>query len=318
MLLADAPDHLVPSSARAQLAVDLDLLPYRSAWCQLEGMSGAPDAMAIPVTVHHDAWTAWVRHPGHGACLPYLLDEASVVVVESTPPAWPVVRPLDRLQRWQLTAAGVLSPPGWAEEVQAAWKRTADTAHHDLARRGGAEISGAMEPLHLGRLRRHFRTLLRWQEEGRVGGVRWSRSIVAPGTSRLVTWDEPVARFFHHELSGMASWVVGHPVKPTRCAVVIDVTETTSHHDPALEGVRSLDVDEPPEGFTLAVLVDAWPEPDRPATPPPPQLLTRDRYIHPAVLGDGLLVRGGVVCAHLGLTDRLLSTAILFGYVREG
>ena len=219
------------ASAHAQLAVDLDLLPYRSAWCQLEGVSGTPAGMAIPDAVHHDAWTAWVRHPGHGACLPYLLDEAAVAVVESTPPAWPVVRPLDRLLRWQLTAAGVLSSPTSAEDVQAAWKRTADTAHHELSRRGVAEISGVIEPLHLGRLRRHFRTLIRSQQEGRGGAGRRSRSIVASGTSWLITWDEPVASFFHHELSGMVSWVVGHPVKPTRCAVVADLTESTSPYD---------------------------------------------------------------------------------------
>ena len=120
--LFDAPDHLVPVSARDRLRRPLDEEPVASAYCSLEGACGKPAGVTPTAPVYHDAWTAWVRHPGHGACLPYLLDGDGVRVVESAAAGRPPPRPLSRLRRWQLVAPGVLTLPEQHDQERARWE----------------------------------------------------------------------------------------------------------------------------------------------------------------------------------------------------
>ena len=290
VVLADQPDHLVPASSRSQLAVDLDVLPHGSGWCRLEGAPGPPVGLSVSGAVHHDAWTAWVTHPGHGACLPYLLDEPSVVAVEITAPDCPVLAPVDPLTRWRLMAAGVLTRPGWPQQVATAWDGIVDAANDRLVRTGHAVVPGVLEPLHLGAMRRHGRRLARSVGDGAVGAASASRSRTG------IVWDEPVATFFHHQLTGLVTRVVGQPVEPTHGgialhgpAIDLDAGEPTEAGGP-VHADRS---HHPDDGYWLRVLVDAWPEPDRQSPWRPEWASPPGERGADLLLGDGVVAEGG-------------------------
>ncbi len=293
VVLADQPDHLVPASSRPQLAVDLDVLPHGSAWCRLEGATGLPAGLAVPVSVHHDAWTAWVTHPGHGACLPYLLDERSVAAVEVTAPDCPVLAPLDPLTRWRLMAAGVLTRPGWPHKVATAWDAIVGEANDRLVRTGHAVVPGVLEPLHLGALRRRGRRLARGVADGTVGVDGPSRS-----PTGVVVWDDPIATFFHHQLTGLVTRVTDRPVAAARGGIALHGPVFglgLGAGGPAEVGgsVPSDRLDRPDDGYWLQVLIDAWPEPDRQSSWRPEWTGPRGRCRAELVLCDGVLAAGG-------------------------
>jgi hypothetical protein len=300
LILADAPDHLVPEALRSELDVDADRLPHGSVWSQIEGISGPPPGVVTPNAIHHDAWTAWVRHPGHGACLPYLLDEVSVRATESVAVGWPVARPLDRLRRWQLLASGVLTYPGRDEAIQLRWGRAASAARESFEAHGFVNMPAVVEPLHFGRLRRHYRAIERRTE---VEGLQRGD----PQTpDRLVALDEPVARFFHVQLTGLVAAVVGRPVKPTFCysSVYVGGIGLPVH------------VDQPRCEYTLSVLLDAWPTPSpRSSWPLLLEASSGAVAVHQA-LGDGLVFRGREIPHRRPpLASGNTSTSLLFHYV---
>lgn len=300
LLLAEAPDHLVPASGRRRLAGDLDRAPLRSPLCWLEGRSGPPPGVEPTRPVHHDPWTAWVEHPGHGARLPYLLDRESVVALESTPPGEPCISPLDRLRRLQLVAAGVVTYPGREDGVRRRWNGTVALAGEELGRRGFTSIDSVIEPLHVGRLRRYYRTLVRTSGHN---GVHLG-DLQTP--SRYVAYNEPVARFFQHQLAPAVSQVVGHQVRPSFCYSASYVK------GPGLPLHR----DRLQCQYTLSVLIDLWPEPSHRARWPfilaTAPLPTR---VHQA-LGDGLLFLGRDIAHGRPAMHKLqFSTSLLFHYV---
>ncbi len=300
LLLEEAPDHLVPASAHTRLCLDLDVLPHRSQCCTLEGCEGLPRGMALTGPIHHDPWTAWVRHAGHGACLPYLLDRESVVALESTPPGEPVGRPLDRLRHWQLQAAGVVSTPGLAATEIACWDRTVQRAQEEFERFGYTNVAALVEPLQLGRLRRYYRTLVR--HSGRNGVHLGDKQT----SGRHVAYNEPVARFFQHQFAGAVSQIVGHPVKPSFCYSASYV------QGPGLP----LHKDRLQCQYTLSILVDIWPEP-RSASRWPLVLATDSGHVPIyQVLGDGLLFLGrDIPHGRPEMRRRQFSTSLLFHYV---
>ncbi len=300
LMLEEAPDHLVPASARPRLRFDLDRRHHRSALCHLEGRTGPPSGVAPTRPVHHDAWTAWVEHPGHGAQLPYLLDRESVVVVESTRPGEPCAAPLVWLRRWQLLAAGVLTYGRREDEVRREWNDTVERAQKEFRGNGFTNIASVIDPLHVGRLRRYYRTLVRTSGSN---GVHLG-DLQTPG--RYVAYNEPVARFFQCQLARAVSQVVGRPVQPSFCYSASYVK------GPGLP----LHTDRLQCQYTLSVLVDMWPE---------PIVQTRWPFVLATVpehtqvfqaLGDGLLFLGrDIAHGRPAMRKRRFSTSLLFHYV---
>ena len=250
--------------------------------------------------IHHDPWTAWVRHPGHGAVLPYLLDETMVRAIECAEPGWPIAAPLDRLRRWQLLASGVTTLPAREEKLTLAWGRKVRKAREALERDGFVSVPGFLDSLHLARLRRYYRTLVRGS--GRNGMQLGDKQ--TPG--RHVAYNEPVARFFQFALAGAVSDIVGRPVKPT-----------FSYSSAYVEGPGlPFHTDREQCEYTVSLLIDAWPEPD--GFFPWPLLFETPkgrRKVYQRV-GDGLFFRGRQLPhGRLPLAGGGSATALLFKYV---
>ncbi len=300
LVLEEAPDHLVPSSARRRLHVDFDQRPHRSDSCTLEGAGGPPGVARLTWPVHHDPWTAWVRHRGHGAWLPYLLDRESIIALESIAPGEPVARRLGRLRHWQLHAAGVLATPDRGAAEIASWDRSAECAREEFGRCGFTNVGALVEPLHLGRLRRYYRTLVR---HSGTNGVHLGDKQT---TGRHVAYNEPVARFFQHQLVGAVSQIVGHPVKPSFCYSASYV------QGPGLP----LHTDRVQCQYTLSVLIDMWPEPLSTAKWPLVLATSSGHVPVYQALGDGLLFLGrDIPHGRPEMRRKQFSTSLLFHYV---
>jgi hypothetical protein len=300
LLLAEAPDHLVPASARPRLNFHVDRRPYRSDLCRLEGRDGPPPGVTPTRPVHHDAWTAWVKHPGHGAQLPFLLDRESVLAVETTTPGEPCATPLAGLRRWQLLAAGALTNPGHEDQVRHEWNDTVTRAREEFGRTGFTNIESVIHPLHVGRLRQYYRTLVRTSGSN---GVHLGDG-QTPG--RYVAYNEPVARFFQCQLAPAVSQVVGREVQPSFCYSASYVK------GPGLP----LHTDRLQCQYTLSVLVDMWPEPVA-RSHWPFVLATAPEHTRVfQALGDGLLFLGrDIAHGRPAMRKRRFSTSLLFHYV---
>ncbi len=298
--LYEAPDHLVPVSARDRMRGALHGEPNASDSCTLEGAHGLPPGVSPTAPVYHDAWTAWVRHPGHGACLPYLLDREGVLAVEQAAAGQPPPHPLSQLRRWQLVTPGVLTLPGRDDEERGCWERAAERAREEFEQRGIAPIPSVIEPFHLGRIRRYYRTLVRCS--GRNGVHLGDKQT----DGRYVAYNEPVARFFQHQLVEAVSQVVGHPVKPSFCFSACYV------QGPGLP----LHVDRLQCQFTLSVLVDMWPEPLTTSKWPLVLVPPSGRLAVYQALGDGVLFTGREIPhGRPAMRRKWFSTSLLFHYV---
>jgi hypothetical protein len=300
LVLRDAPDHLVPVSARERLRRDLERTACLSSGCTLEGSAGTPPWLSPPPQVHHDPWTAWVRHPGHGAMLPYLLDRDAVLAVEAAAAGRLGKHALGELQRWQLMAAGILTLAGSERDEQVRWSEGVARARDEYAQRGFTTMPSVLEPLHVGGLRRYYRTLVR---HAGTNGVHLGDKQTA---GRFVAYNEPVARFFQHQLTDAVSQVVGQAVKPSFCFSACYV------QGPGLP----LHVDRLQCQYTLSLLVDMWPEPFTTAswplvlTPGPNRIAIRQ------ALGDGVLFKGREIPhGRPPMRKKWFSTSLLFHYV---
>jgi hypothetical protein len=154
-----------------------------------------------------------------------------------------------------------------------------------------------IHPFHVAELRRYYRYLIR------TGRIR-----LGDGQSprRYVAYNEPVARFFHHQIAAMLSAVAGEPLKPSYVymASYLSGAELRKHTD--REQCE----------FSVTLCLDFSPEPEL-ETPWPIRLDTPGATVtvHQA-LGDGLAYRG----TRLPHYRRLLgegqtSTSIFFHYV---
>jgi hypothetical protein len=164
-------------------------------------------------------------------------------------------------------------------------------------RLGYAPLAGLIHPFHLGALRQYFRTLIR-RGRLRLGDRQSPR--------RFAAHNESVSRFFHHQLAGAVSDVVGAPVKPSYVylAGYQRGAELPKHTDRAQCE------------FSLTLLVDYTPEPEA-AAPWPLHLDTPDgRTTVYQALGDALLYRGRQLPHYRTLIpDGQTSTSLFFHYV---
>ncbi len=75
-----------------------------------------------------------------------------------------------------------------------------------FAKRAMRRSRDLIHPFHIAALRRYYRYLIR------TGAIR-----LGDGQSprRYVAYNEPVARFFHHDIAATLSAVAGEPIKPS-------------------------------------------------------------------------------------------------------
>lgn len=154
-----------------------------------------------------------------------------------------------------------------------------------------------IHPFNLAALRRYYRHAIR-HGEIHLGDHQSSR--------RYVAHNEAVARFFHYQIAGAVSAIVGEPVKPSYVylASYLSGAELKKH------------TDRPQCEFSVTLCLDFSPEPDL-ATSWPIRLDTSEGTVTVyQALGDGLVYRGTNVPHYRSvLAEGHTSTSIFFHYV---
>jgi hypothetical protein len=301
-LLEELPLHLIPQRALKSLQRQDDqaknfVLNPDCVLCtdgqlpdELESRRELLSGFALQGTI------AWVRNRASASLLPFWLGPALEGVVRALRPNEPLPSSLPHSTRRLLMAADILIPQE-REGSATQREKTLKEASLLFCEKGYAPIGDLIHPFHIAALRRYYRYLIR------TGAIE-----LGDGQSprRYVAYNEPVARFFHHEITKTLSAVAGERIKPSYVylASYLSGAELKKHTDRAQCE------------FSVTLCLDFSPEPQL-ATPWPIRLdssgVTVTVY---QAVGDGLAYRGTRLPHY---RDRLgegqTSTSIFFHYV---
>ena len=298
-LLDELPLHIVPRQARTLLSPvtedprslilnpDCDLRPAADFPHEIDASEELRSAFADQRTI------AWVR-VSNGSKMPFWLGpklEATVNQFQGgTAPGH-----TDGIAT--LIAAGVLISKEKMLKGDGENSNTFSIPSAHFQTKGYVPLPSLLHPFHVAALRRYYRSLIR---KGRI------HLGDAQSPLRYVVHNEPIARFFHQQLTGTISAVAGEQLKPSYVylASYLAGAELGKHTD--REQCE----------FSVTLCLDFSPEPDL-ATPWPIRLQTSNGTIavHQA-LGDGLAYRGTRL-PHFRhpLGPGQTSTSIFFHYV---
>ena len=241
---------------------------------------------------------AWVRD-GHGCMLPFWLGPSIEALVNEVRSGGPIPSSTSNEMVAVLRAAGILVDKGAeAERLHNGVNRTS-RASALFRTKGYAPLPSLLHPFHVAALRRYYRSLIR------NGKIRLGD---AQSSLRYAIHNEPVARFFHQQLTPLFIAVAGEPLKPSYIylASYLSGSELKRHTD--REQCE----------FSITLCLDFAPEPSL-ATPWPIYLDTPNgpTKVYQA-LGDGLAYRGTRLPHYRGvLGPGQTSTSLFFHYVSE-
>jgi hypothetical protein len=242
---------------------------------------------------------AWVREPVLGTLRPFWLGPRFEALVSQLSAENLESSALPDDARLLLAGAGVLTSADHAQQRSAEWSKAVNNCAQLFREKNYAPLGNLIHPFHLAALRRYYRNAIR-QGRIRLGDEQSSR--------RYVAHNEPVARYFHHQIAHVVGAVVGEPVKPSYVylASYLSGAELKKHTD--REQCE----------FSVTLCLDFSPEP-REATSWPICLDTPQGIVTIyQALGDGLVYRGTKVPHYrTPLRDGYSSTSIFFHYVSE-
>ena len=304
-LLDELPLHLLPQSARDRLRLGADgsdlylnpeciVCPAEQIPEPLVGKEELLSKFALQGTI------AWVPGSEGGSLLPFWLGPEYEAVLRNLRPDEPVPTSVRPDVRAILSAAKILiCRNGLASPRDHQNEQMIGNAAALFRRRGYAPLRNLLHPFHVAALRRYYRHQIR---SGSIElGDRQSGR-------RYVVHNEPVARFFHHQIASLLSTVAGEPLKPSYVyfASYLSGAELKKHTD--REQCE----------FSLTFCLDFSPEPAL-ATPWPISLDTSDGTVTVyQALGDGLAYRGTRLPHYRAvLPEGQTSTSIFFHYVRR-
>jgi len=297
-LLDELPVHLIPRQAREALqrrsqdAQTLVLNPN----CVFRSGEQRPEELAHPADLLSGfalkGTIAWVRSSSTSSLLPFWLGHKLENLVGTLSPREPVPPTFPAEPRELFRAAGILIP-----ESAPAADTGIDKSVAMFRDRGYSPLRDLIHPFHIAALRRYYRYLIR------TGAIQLG-DLQSP--RRYVAYNEPVARFFHHQLAAALSAVAGEPLKPSYVylASYLSGAELKKHTD--REQCE----------FSITLCLDFSPEPAL-ATPWPIRLDTpRGTVTVCQAIGDGLAYRGTRLPHYRDpLPEGHTSTSIFFHYV---
>ncbi|MGA8505132.1 MAG: hypothetical protein WB762_05945 [Candidatus Sulfotelmatobacter sp.] len=204
--------------------------------------------------------------------------------------------PLD--VRLLLAEAGILTPVHHAERRAGEWSEIVNRARLVFAERNYVPLRNLIHPFNLAALRRYYRYAIR-RGTIRLGDEQSRR--------RYVAHNEPVARYFHHQITNAVSAIAEEAVKPSYVylASYLSGAELKQH------------TDRQQCEFSVTLCLDFSPEPEL-ATSWPLRLDTSEGGVTVyQALGDGLVYRGTKVPHYRdALGEGYTSTSMFFHYVR--
>jgi hypothetical protein len=246
---------------------------------------------------HLQSTVAWVHNRSSGLVHPFWLGPQLETAVSSLQIGEPVPDSLPESQRFLLAAAGVLTPADYAERNRAEWAERIAVRSRTFREKNYVPLNDLIHPFNLAALRRYYRHAIR-------RGAIWLGD--QQSALRYVAHNEPVARYFHRQITKAVSDIVGEPIKPSYVylASYLSGAELKKHTD--REQCE----------FSVTLSLDFSPEPEL-ATPWPIRLDTSEGTVTAyQALGDGLAYRGTKVPHYRDvLASGYSSTSIFFHYV---
>ena len=298
-LLEELPLHLVPQPQRAFLQERPDTTLVLNPACSLRSAHDLPAELSRRRDLLSDfalqGAIAWVRELSLGTVLPFWLSPDLQALLGELRPNEPVPSSIPAETHGLLQAAGILVPS----------KADDPGKHEGLVRnsaslfqaKGYAPLPGLIHPFHVAALRRYYR------QQIRTGAIHLGDRQSA---RRYIAHNEPVARFFHHQLTSTLSRIAGRALKPSYVylASYLSGAELNKHTDR-----EQCD-------YSITFCLDYSPEPKL-ATPWPICLQTATGMVKVyQMLGDGLAYRGTQLPHFRApLPDGHTSTSIFFHYV---
>lgn len=300
-VLDELPLHLLPQPARGLLrdtpSANLLLNPE----CRLRSAQDPPDELSAREDLLSGfallGTIAWIRDAGTGMLLPFWLSANLETLVRQLLLKEILPSSIPAASQALLQAAGILiSAESLELDSRLQYMRAAAL---QFQTKSYAPVANLIHPFHVAALRRYYRHQIR---TGAIAlGDRQS-------ARRYVAHNEPVAKFFHHQLTSAFSRVAGTTLKPSYvyCASYLEGAELKKH------------TDRDQCDFSITFCLDYSPEPEL-ATPWPINLQTKKGTVTVyQALGDGLAYRGMELPHYRGkLWEGQTSTSIFFHYVTE-
>jgi hypothetical protein len=299
-LLDELPLHLVPQHARRALADTAEEALFFNAQCTLRGAREIPQEFChrsdLLSGFAREGTIAWVRDSSTAMLLPFWLGASLSAALAKLRAGDSVPSSIPLKTRSLLAAAGIFVP---TQPKTIAREMAFRNAAVEFQKKDYAPLSGLIHPFHVAALRRYYRHQIR------TGAIHLGDR---QSERRYVAHNEPVARFFHHQLASTLSQLAGKPVKPSYVylASYLSGAELKKHTDR-----EQCD-------FSITLSLDFSPEPQL-ATPWPIRLQTASGTVTVYQgLGDGLAYRGTrLPHFRAPLLQGQTSTSIFFHYVRE-
>jgi hypothetical protein len=240
---------------------------------------------------------AWIPERATGNLLPFWLGPELEGVLRGLHPNESAPSSMAEKARCLLAAANILLPEDQIGQRQRDREVKVKKAYSQFREKGYAPLGDLIHPFHIAALRRYYRYLIR------TGAIR-----LGDGQSprRYVAYNEPVARFFHHEIAGALSAVAGEPLKPSYVylASYLGGAELKKHTD--REQCE----------FSVTLCLDFSPEPALETSWPIHLDTSSGTVTVYQALGDGLAYRGTRLPHYRSrLGEGQTSTSIFFHYV---
>jgi hypothetical protein len=310
-LLDDLPLHLIPqyffrsARMRTERYEPLFLNPLCSIGpaSRLPGeLSDRRDSQGKDLLAGFDlrGTLAWVRDSAIGFLQPFWLGPRLDAIVSGLHAGDPAPQEISQTDLATLSAAGILIPRGHAADRSREWGDVIAKFGPIFRERDYAPIGNLIHPFHVAALRRYYRCLIR-QGKIKLGDPQSPR--------RYVSYNDPVARFFHQQIAFVVAAMAGEAIRPSYVYMgsYLSGADLKKH------------IDREQCEFSVTLCLDFSPEPAF-ETPWPIHLDTpRGTTTVYQALGDGLCYRGTRVPHSRGvLAPGRTSTSIFFHYVAAG
>jgi hypothetical protein len=299
--LDDQPDHLVPERLlRPECWENLVDRPlFLNSDCFFAPGGELPAATPSIAAFAKQGQMVWIRDPASDALQPFWLGCELTTMLCGVQPG-DTAPALSPQARRKLIMANVLVPRDYVSRRSQQWADIVSVTGAQFQSQGYAPVGRLIHPFHIAALRRYYRHQLR------TGKLHLGDS---QSPLRFVSYNDPVARFFHQQLTAAIAAFAGEPLKPSYVYLA-------SYKAGA---ILEKHTDREQCDFSVTLCLDYSPEP-RNATPWPIHLHKKSgKVIVFQAIGDALLYRGCQLphsrdCLPQGHT----STSIFFHYVRQG
>jgi hypothetical protein len=299
-LLDEQPYYLVPHRLLPQEESVEDLIVNPSCWFSWHGPLPADKGWrtAFAEYLCPSQWMVWVDDPASQTIWPYWVGEEYANFLSNLAPGYPVSSEISPKMKCVLMTAGILIRLGWHAWRRRQWQEQIASCA-EAFRCGYVNAGGVLPALHVGSLRRYYRYHVR------TGDYALGDSQVP---SRFIAHNEPVARFFLHQLAPIVSDIARTTVKPSYAYMA------------AYQSGARLErhTDRPQCEYSVSLCLDATPEPVAQSWWPI-QLDNQDGQLKVwQFLGDSLFYRGcAIPHSRETLPEGYTSTSLLFHYVDE-